>query len=237
MADRYAEQAVVVTGSTRGIGKLIAEHFLTEGATVHGIARSPATITHEAYTHHEGVDIADEAAVNTAFRAIRKQNRTLDVLINNAGAAVFQQALLLPVSKASEVLRTNVVGTFCVSREAAKLMRSAGGRIITIGSMAAVIEPAGDSIYAASKAASQTLMNVLAKELQPWGITCNTLGVTAIKTGMFHELPQAVLDEVIAGLPIPRYATEKDIFNVIDFFASGDSGYITAQTVYLGGLH
>ncbi|MBK5269085.1 MAG: SDR family oxidoreductase [Acidimicrobiia bacterium] len=237
MPDRYSGKVAVITGATRGIGRLITEYFLAEGAAVHGIARSEATINHETYTHHAGVDIADEGAVRDAFRSIRLTHRSINILINNAGAVASQHSLLLPVSEASEVVRTNVMGAYCASREAAKLMRKSGGRIITIGSMAAALEPAGDSIYAASKVASETLMNVMAKEFQSWGITCNTVGVTAIKTGMFHGFSEEVLDGVIAGLPIPRYATEKDIFNVIDFFASDDSDYITAQTVYLGGVH
>ncbi len=237
MTDRYEGKIIVVTGTTRGVGRLVAEHFLSEGGVVHGIARGEATITNDRYDHHGAVDIADEASVRDAFREIRRSYRNIDILINNAGAVATQHSLLLPVSQANEVIRTNVIGTYCVSREAAKLMQKSGGRIITIGSMKAVLEPAGDSVYAASKSASQTLMNVLAKEFQSWGITCNTVGITAIKTGMFHGFSAEVLDAVIAELPIPRYATEGDIFNVIDFFASDDSDYITAQTVFLGGVH
>ena len=239
MTDRYEGKVIVVTGTTRGVGRLVAEYFLSEGGVVHGIARGEATITNDRYDHHGAVDIADEASVRDAFREIRKNYRNIDILINNAGFAGIspRRSLLLPVSQANEVMRTNVIGTYCVSCEAAKLMRKSGGRIITIGSMKAALEPAGDSVYAASKSASQTLMNVLAKEFQSWGITCNTVGITAIKTGMFHGFSEEVLDAVIAELPIPRYATERDIFNVIDFFASDDSDYITAQTVFLGGVH
>ena len=133
---------------------------------------------------------------------------------------------------------TNLLGPFLVSREAAKLMkRRPGGRIINIGSMAATLEPIGDSIYAASKAGLETLSNVLAKEFAAFGITCNTVAVTAIETDMLAQLPRATIDAIIAKLPVARYAVEDDVFNVVDFFASERSSYVTAQTIYLGGLH
>jgi 3-oxoacyl-[acyl-carrier protein] reductase len=136
------------------------------------------------------------------------------------------------------MIRTNFLGSFFVSREAAKLMRKGRfGRIINIGSMAATLEPIGDSIYAAMKAASMTLAAVLAKEFAGYGITVNTLAVTALETDMLAQLPREKIDAVVAGLPIPRFATPDDIFNVVDFFASPESSYITAQTIFLGGVH
>jgi 3-oxoacyl-[acyl-carrier protein] reductase len=133
---------------------------------------------------------------------------------------------------------TNLLGTFLVSREAAKIMRKAKtGRIVNIGSMAASLEPMGDSLYAACKAAISTLAGVLAKEFGTFGVTCNTLAITAIETDMLNQLPREKIDEIIAGLPVPRYAEPDDIFNVLDFFASDRSSYITAQTVFLGGVN
>jgi 3-oxoacyl-[acyl-carrier protein] reductase len=103
--------------------------------------------------------------------------------------------------------------------------------------MAVSLEPIGDSIYAACKAGLTTLSNVMAKELAPLNITCNTLSITAIKTDMLLKLPVNKIDAVIAGLPIPRYAEADDIFNIIDFLASERSSYITAQTIYMGGVN
>jgi 3-oxoacyl-[acyl-carrier protein] reductase len=77
----------------------------------------------------------------------------------------------------------------------------------------------------------------MAKEFAPLNITCNTLGITAIATDMLGQLPRDKVDAVIKGLPLPRYATADDIFNVVDFFASERSGYVTAQTVFLGGVN
>jgi len=144
----------------------------------------------------------------------------------------------MPAESAEAMLRTNVLGVFLVSREGAKLMRRAGyGRIVNIGSMAAALEPVGDSIYAATKAASMTLTGVLAKELAGYGITVNTLAVSALETDMLRQLPRDQVDRVVAGLPLARMATPEDIFNVLDFFASPESSYVTAQSIFLGGVH
>ena len=103
--------------------------------------------------------------------------------------------------------------------------------------MAVSLEPIGDSVYAACKAGLTTLANVMAKELAPLNITCNTLSITAIKTDMLSQLPADKIDAVIATLPIPRYAEADDILNIIDFLASERSSYISAQTIYMGGVN
>jgi 3-oxoacyl-[acyl-carrier protein] reductase len=103
--------------------------------------------------------------------------------------------------------------------------------------MAASLEPMGDSIYAATKAAISTLANVMAKELASINVTCNTLGITAFETDMVGQLPRAKVDAVVASLPLARFATADDILNVVDFFASSRSSYVTAQTVFLGGVN
>ena len=77
----------------------------------------------------------------------------------------------------------------------------------------------------------------MAKELAPLNVTCNTLAVSAIGTDMLAQLPQDKVDAVVAGLPLPRYAEPDDVFNVLDFLCSERSSYVTAQTIYLGGVN
>ena len=233
----YAGKHVLVTGSRRGVGRMIAEHILQNGGHVAGFARGEPTLTHPQY-HHFQVDIADPAAVSQGFAALKKVFDSLHIVVNNAAVLTSQYAMVMPPMQAQAMLNTNLLGAFMVSREASKLMRkNKWGRIINMGSMAVSLEPIGDSVYAACKAGLSTLANVMAKELAPLNITCNTLGLTAIKTDMLAQLPQDKVAKVIEGLPIPRYAQAEDIFNVLDFFASERSGYITAQTVYLGGVN
>lgn len=234
---KYPQSVVVVTGARKGLGRLIAGHFLDQGARVIGVSRGEATITDAKYEHH-AVDVGYEGAVRALFATLARSHGTVDIVVNNAGVLTSIHAMLMPASRAEEMVRTNFLGGFFVSREAAKLMRKGKfGRIINIGSMAATLEPIGDSVYAATKAASMTLTAVLAKEFAGYGITVNTVAVTALETDMLDQLPREKVDAVVAGLPIPRLATPDDIFNVVDFFASPQSSYITAQTIFLGGLH
>jgi 3-oxoacyl-[acyl-carrier protein] reductase len=235
--NNYSEKIVLVTGSSRGVGRLIAQHFLDGGATVIGFARGEAGIMHERH-HHVKVDLADVQAIQAAFSTVRKLVPRIDIVINNAAVLTSQYAMIMPPGAAQAMVNVNLLAPFMVSREAAKLMRkNQWGRIINIGSMAASLEPIGDSIYAACKAGLSTLANVMAKEFGPMNVTCNTLGITAIDSDMLSQLPRDKIEAIIATLPVPRFATIDDILNVIDFFAAERSAYITAQTVFLGGVN
>ena len=233
---RYADRIVVVTGTRKGLGRVLASHFLDQGAVVIGISRGEATIDHGRYEHHQA-DVGDDGSIRDVFQKVGRSHGAVDIAVNNAAVVVVRHAMLTSASQAEEMVRTNLLGGFYVSREAAKLMRRrAMGRIINIGSIASAISPVGEAIYAATKSATSSLTAVLAKEFAPYGITVNSVGVTALQTDMLDELPSESLSKLLASLPIPRLATPGDITNVIDFFASPASDYITGQTVFLGGI-
>lgn len=235
--DLYSGKTALVTGATRGVGRTIAEHFLAKDAQVIGFARGPASLSGEAYRHIE-VDLADPMAIQTAFLGLHGKVSGIDIVVNNAAVLTSQYAMIMPPAAAQAMVNVNLLAPFIVSREAAKFMRrKKWGRIINIGSMAASLEPMGDSVYAATKAGLSTLANVMAKEFGPMNVTCNTLGITAIDSDMLAQLPRDKIEAIIAGLPVPRFAEDRDILNVVDFFASEASGYITAQTVFLGGVN
>jgi 3-oxoacyl-[acyl-carrier protein] reductase len=237
----YKNKIILVTGASRGIGLAIATHFIKFGATVLGLSRGKGSIEVNNYKHYT-VDLGDPDAIVSCFKNhISKDYKKIDIVINNAAVMTSQFSMIMPIKNAMDMLNVNLLGVFMVSREAAKLMRGKEiGRIINIGSMATSLEPIGDAIYAATKSGVMKLANVMAKELSPLNITCNTLAITAIETDMLNSHSanaQVKIKEIINNLPIPRMANIDDILNVIDFYASERSSYITAQTIYLGGIN
>lgn len=237
----YKDKVVLVTGASRGVGLEITKHFIKNEATVIGLSRGVSEFTHERYVHFSA-DIGDPESISNCFRKeIGKQFKRIDIVINNAAVMTSQYSMIMPIKNAMDMVNVNLLGVFFVSREASKLMRGKEqGRIINIGSMASSLEPIGDSIYAATKAGISSLANVMAKELSSMNITCNTVAITAIETDMLNShsaVAQVKIKEIINNLPIPRMATADDILNVIDFFAADRSSYVTAQTIYLGGIN
>jgi 3-oxoacyl-[acyl-carrier protein] reductase len=141
------------------------------------------------------------------------------------------------VSTLDAVLDTNVVGTFLFCREAAKVMQRHGyGRIVNLSTVAVPLALAGEAAYVASKAAVEALTRVLAHELGPHGITVNAVGPTPVPTALIANVPQERLDRLVARQAIPRFGTPADVVNVVEFFLRPESGFVTGQTVYLGGV-
>lgn len=229
-------QVVVITGTRKGIGRHLAEHFVRRGAVVEGCSRSAPDWQLDNYTHHR-VDVADEAQVKSMLSSIRKRLGRLDVLINNAGVASMNHALLTPAATVEHIMATNVLGTFLFCREAAKLMRKRRfGRIINLSTVAVPLKLEGEAIYAASKSAVVTLTQILARELADFGITCNAVGPTPIETDLIRNVPKDKIDLIIEQLSIKRLGRFEDVSNVIDFFVKPESDYITGQVIYLGGV-
>ena len=153
----------LITGTRKGIGHFLAERYLSQGHIVYGCSRQPATLEADNY-RHVCLDVADEKAVRRLLSQIRKEAGRLDHLINNAGIASMNHALLTPASTVQDIFNTNFLGTFLFCREAAKLMQVSGyGRIVNFITVAAPLQLEGEAVYAASKSAVQTLTQILAR--------------------------------------------------------------------------
>lgn len=226
---------MLITGTGRGIGRGLAEHFSGAGYRVVGCSRGPATWSAEGYEHAQ-VDVGSEAQVTAWVRSVRRAYGRIDVAVCNAGLAPAAQLLTMTSGAVLEdVLRTNVGGTFHVCREVAKVMMPRrAGRIVTVSSMAVGLHQEGTSVYAASKAAVVEMTKILAKELAPAGITCNVVAPSMLMTEAVAALGERVIAEALQKLTLKREVTLEELCNVVSFFAAPASGCITGQVVHMG---
>jgi 3-oxoacyl-[acyl-carrier protein] reductase len=229
-------EVVLVTGSRKGIGRFLVEHFVRRGALVEGCSREQPDWELDGYTHHR-TDVSDEDQVREMLASIRRRHGRLDVVINNAGIASMNHTLLTPTATVDRIMAVNFRGTFLVCRESAKLMqRRRYGRIVNLGTVATPMLLEGEAMYAASKSAVVTFTRILAAELGEWGITCNVVGPTPIDTDLIRGVPREKIDRIISSLAVKRLGRFEDVANAIDFFVKPESDYITGQVLYLGGV-
>ncbi len=227
---------MLITGTRRGIGQAMAHHYLEAGWRVVGCSRKSHLWEHPHYVHFT-LDVGDEKAVVAMMRSVARQYDTLDVLLNNAGIASMNHVLLSPGSTARRIFETNVLGSFYCLREAAKLMRkNKGGKIVNFSTVAVPLRLEGEALYAASKAAIESMTRITARELGPLGITVNAVGPTPVDPDLIKGVPKEKMDALLRQQAIPRFGTPEDILNVIDFFLRPESDFITGQVIYLGGV-
>lgn len=229
-------EVVLITGTRKGIGRHLAEHFVRKGAIVEGCSREAPDWELPNYTHH-CLDVANEVQVRNLLSSIQKRHGRLDILINNAGIASMNHILLTPAATIDRIMATNFKGTFLFCREAAKVMRRRRyGRIINLSTVAVPLRLEGEAIYAASKNAVLTFSQILARELAEFGITCNVIGPTPIETDLIRNVPKEKIELIINQLAVKRLGRFEDVVNVVDFFVKPESDYITGQVIYLGGV-
>jgi 3-oxoacyl-[acyl-carrier protein] reductase len=227
----------LITGVSQGLGKFLAKYYCDQGHTVFGCSRSKPEWEHENLVHLSG-DVTKEADVKSMALKIREQSGHLDFLINNAGIAAMNHTILTPYATAQNVMNTNFLGTFLVSREGARLLQKSkiGGRIVNFSTIAVPLNLDGEAVYAASKAAVETLTKVMAKELANMEITVNAVAPTPVKTNLIRNVPEDKIKELLNKQAIKRMGEPEDVANVIDFFLDSKSNFITGQIVYLGGV-
>lgn len=229
-------RVIIITGTRKGIGRYLAEQYLIEGDKVYGCSRRNTDLEHPNYSH-ANLDVSDEAEVMAFVRNVYKENKHIDVLINNAGCAAMNHFLLTPYTTAQRVFNTNFMGTFLMCREVAKYMvKAKTGRIVNYSTVAVALNLHGELVYSASKAAVEQLTRILADEIGESGITVNAVGPTPIDTDLIKNVPEDKLQDLLNHQCIKRFGKFEDVKNVIDFFLCPESDFITAQTIYLGGV-
>jgi 3-oxoacyl-[acyl-carrier protein] reductase len=231
------EQVLVVTGARAGLGRHLAEHYLSLGWTVVGCSRQPSDLQVEHYRHFT-CDVSQAAEVSQMFLAIRREFGRVDALINNAGIMMPGLVATQPISEVMETVGVNLVGAFACTQEAIRLMaRRRSGRIVFVSSIAVPLAMTGSGAYTASKAAIEELTRVVAREVAPLGVTANAVGPSIITDlGMAAVMSPDVVAQTVAASGTGKGVSLDDVTSVIDFLLSPASQAVTGQIIYVGAV-
>ncbi len=231
----------LVTGSTRGIGRAIAESLAGAGARVAVVGRDASRANEAATAIGRGAqgfacDVSDVAQVNALIADVEKAFGGIDILVNNAGLTRDNLMLRLKDDDWDAVINANLRGAFATIRAASRgMMKRRWGRIINIASVVGLTGNKGQTNYAASKAGLIGLTKSVAKEYASRGILANVVAPGFVETDMTAAMTPEARQAMSGQIPLERLGSPDDIAGLVTFLASDRAAYITGQVIVVDG--
>jgi len=224
---------IVVTGASRGLGRSISERLASKGYEICGVARTVFPASFELAS----VDVASEAQVREFARAIRDRGIPVTCLINAAGVAAMNLALMAPPATVRSLVATNLFGTMFMCQSIAPLMiRAGGGSIINFSTIAVSLALAGESAYVASKAGVEAYSRTLARELARHSISVNCIAPGPIDTELLRGVSAEQRSSVVGQQIIQRQFEAQDVCDVVELMIDPRSRSLTGHVLHIGGV-
>ncbi len=236
-----SDKKALVTGSTRGIGRAIAEYLAKAGAFViiTGRDEEKAKQTAEEISNNSlgiAMDLSDAGSIRSAYERIEKELGPVDILINNAGITKDKLFIRMSLEDWEEVLRVNLTGTFLLTSLVVKgMLKKRWGRIINISSVVGFMGNIGQVNYSSTKSALVGFTKSLAKELAGRNITVNAIAPGFIETDMTAVLSEEIKKEYLKNIPLQRFGKPEDVAGMVVFLCSSMAEYITGEVIHING--
>lgn len=243
---RLDNKVCLITGTSRGIGRKIAEVFASEGAIIYAHARKEGSIDswcgqmQQEYGNRVTslyFNLIDSSGIKAAMRQIKKDTGRVDVLVNNAGMVTNELIGMIDIKKMKEMFDVNVFGlTELMQLVVTKFMlRQKSGSVINISSVVGVEGSHGQVAYSASKGAVVSLTKSAAKELAQYQIRVNSVAPGMTNTERIQTTVQEMYKGEIPKIGMGRLASTHDIAAACLYLASDESSYVTGQILTVGG--
>jgi len=225
---------MVVTGSSRGIGRGMAEHFANAEYIVEGCSRGESTLTDVPNYHHSTVDVSDESQVRDWARSVKRRQGRVDVAICNVGLVKLGTVTgMTTLESFRSFVDAILTSTFLVCREFSKVMAlQRYGRIINISSIMTELHAPGTPAYSSAKSGVVELTKVLARELINTGVTCNVVSPSLVLTESSEAFGEEWKKNMLAMQTLQRPIEIAELCNIVRFFASPESGCVSGQVVH-----
>lgn len=226
----------IITGAGRGIGKVIAEQFIADGAIVYvNDLQEPEVEGAKSIAF----DVTDSAALKASLMQVYKAEGRIDCIVNNAAIIQNQKLGMVTKQLLEKMYAVNVFAVIDMIQIASRLMaRTGGGCFVNMASVTGVVGSPGQVAYSSTKGAVITITKSAAKELAPMNIRVNAVAPGIVKTERFEELYEATGDKInerIEKIALGRLGTPQDIANAVAFLASDRASYISGQILGVDG--
>ena len=238
------EQVAIVTGGAQGIGRSIARLLAQHGARLvisdMNLEQAEKTASELSSPDQKCLavqaNVTDGKQVGKMVDHVIKEFGRIDILVNNAG--ITRDGLLLRMKEEDwdTVLDVNLKGAFhCIKAVLPAMIKRRRGRVVSIASVVGVMGNAGQSNYAASKAALIGLTKSVAREYAGRGITANAVAPGFVDTAMTYKLSAEIKEGMMKQIPLARFGTSEDVAHAVHFLVSEEAGYITGQVLHVNG--
>lgn len=223
---------IIVTGASKGLGHAICARLSQQGKSVIGLARSAV----EAPFRTEICDVTSFVALKEMATRLRKEGEPVEGLVNAAGIAAMNLAVMTPESTVQRIIQTNLVGTIFSCQAFSPLMiRRKSGRIINFSTIAVRLGLKGESVYAASKAGVEGFSYSFAREMGDFGITVNCVAPGPIATDLLRGITSQQIKDIVDRQVLPRQCTPSDVCDIVEMLLTPQAGTITGQVLHVGG--
>lgn len=234
-------KVVLITGASRGIGKVCAISLAKAGYSV-AVHYSPRSenivdfISDLPSAKGFKAELTNEDDCKNLIKAVKQEMGSIDVLVNNAGISIDQVISFAKPEDFDKMLSVNLKPVFLLTKLVSRVMiKQKGGRIINMSSVVGHTGNAGQSMYSATKGALTSFTMSIARDLAGFGILANCIAPGFIDTDMTRALPEEVKEGILNTIPLKRLGSPEEIAKVVDFLAGDQSSYITGSTIHVNG--
>ena len=224
---------IIVTGASRGIGLAITNRLIERGEEVLGISRNPTSTEYET----KSLDVTDFKSIKNLSDEIRLSGRKVSAVINVAGIASMNLALMANPLTSVNLVNVNFLGTvYSCQAFGPLLIRNGGGSIINFSTIAAALHLEGESIYAATKAAVESYSKTFAKELSKFKVRVNCVAPGPIQTELLRGVSQEQINKIIEAQIFTHVFEKDDVVDLVELLLDSKAKSLTGQVFHVGGV-
>jgi 3-oxoacyl-[acyl-carrier protein] reductase len=223
---------IVVTGASKGLGRAICNRLIQKNISVFGLARNVDEVSFPSMS----CDVSSYESVKAVAQQLKKDGVKVTGLINAAGIASMNLAVITPHSVAQKIINTNLLGTiYCCQLIAPLILRNKQGSIINFSTIAVALGLKGESIYAASKAGVEGFTRSFAREMADFNVKVNCIAPGPIDTSLLKGITVEQIDKIVSQQIIPKKFKPDSVADLVEILIDTRSESLSGQVLHIGG--